>query len=131
MTPESPGNPGNPRERLAARQAELLRALLAGGPPPPGFDSARLAVESTVLRAKRRGIVARLRPDVPAALGESFGPLFDEYAAENPRAEGVRARQDADMFADWLVAHGKHAGFSPRRKPLSRLLSPLRRIASR
>lgn len=137
-SPENPENPGNPRERLAAQQAGLLRALLAGGPPPPGFDSARLAVETGVLRAKRRGIVARLRPDVAAALGETFGPLFDEYAAENPRADGVRARQDADLFADWLAAHGKHTG-SQRRKPLSRLparwlspvLSPLRRFASR
>jgi hypothetical protein len=111
------------RERLAAQQAALLRALLADGPPPPGFDPARLAVEAEVLRAKRRGIVSRLRPDLPATLGEDFGPLFDDYAAENPRADGVRARQDADLFAKWLVASGKHTGFKRwKRFPLLRRL---------
>lgn len=111
----------NARQRLAHQQAQLLRALLADGPPPPGFDSARLAIEAGVLRAKRRGIVARLRPDLPGALGEAFGPLFDDYAAENPRADGVRARQDADLFAEWLAAQGKDFGVRPRRKWLSRL----------
>ena len=112
----------SPRERLAAAQAELLRALLAGADPPAGFDPERLAVEADALRAKRRRIVAHLRPDVPAALGDRFGSLFDAYAAANPRTDGTRARSDADEFTKWLAAQGELK---------RRWRSPLRRIAAR
>jgi len=38
---------------LAAAQARLVGALVAGEPNPAGFDAARLAVESEMLRARR------------------------------------------------------------------------------
>ncbi|MGV9712916.1 hypothetical protein ACWDTI_19895 [Gordonia sp. NPDC003424] len=38
---------------LARRQAELVRALVDGGEPPPGFDEAALAAAAKVLRHKR------------------------------------------------------------------------------
>ena len=93
-------------EDLAARQAALLETLLTGAPAPSGFDPARLRIEADVLLTKRRKIVAYLRPDLPEALGERFRPLFDAYAAEHPKAVTVRAREYADTFAAWLVAHG-------------------------
>ncbi|WP_020671914.1 hypothetical protein [Amycolatopsis nigrescens] len=95
------------RERLAAQQAELLRALLAGGSAPAGFDQDRLRTEVQALRAKRRSVVGYLRPDLPDALGDRYRALFDAYAAGHPRAEGTRARQDADAFAEWLVERGE------------------------
>ncbi|MGC7098863.1 hypothetical protein ACPZ19_29680 [Amycolatopsis lurida] len=95
------------RERLAAQQAELLRALLAGGAAPAGFDPGRVEVEVRALRAKRRRIVAYLRPEVPQELGDRFVPLFTEYASAHPREEGVRMRQDAENFANWLTARGE------------------------
>ncbi|KAA2253365.1 hypothetical protein F0L68_33170 [Solihabitans fulvus] len=95
------------RDRLAARQAELLRALLAGGEPPQGFDPAQLRVEANALLAKRRSVAAMLAPEVADALGQRFRPLFDEYAAAHPRAVDSGARADAAAFAEWTMARGE------------------------
>lgn len=94
------------RDRLAKAQGELLRALLADGPVPAGFDAERLRVEADALRAKRRRVVAMLEPDGCAEIGEKFVSLFDEYARAHPRAIGVRARDDARGFIEWLQEHG-------------------------
>ncbi|RDI22922.1 hypothetical protein [Lentzea flaviverrucosa] len=95
------------RERLAARQTELLNALLANGPVPAGFDEQRLGVERRALLSKRRGIVRMLGPAVADELGDRFRPLFDAYAAEHPRRAGSRAREDAASFAEWCRASGE------------------------
>ncbi|MEJ2853034.1 MULTISPECIES: hypothetical protein [unclassified Saccharothrix] len=95
------------RERLAAQQGELLRALLGDGEPPSGFDQERLRVEARALLNKRRGIVAALRPDLADVLGDRFRPLFDSYARAHPRQAGTRFREDAAAFADWAVARGE------------------------
>lgn len=95
------------RERLAAAQAELLRAVLADGATPAGFDERRLRVEARSLLAKRRGIVAMLDPAVADALGERFRPLFDSYAPVHPRRSGSRAREDAAAFAEWARERGE------------------------
>lgn len=95
------------RERLAAQQAELLKALLANGPVPAGFDEQRLGVERRALLSKRRGIVRMLGPAVADELGDRFRPLFDAYALENPRRAGSRAREDAAAFAEWCRARGE------------------------
>ncbi|OLF15551.1 hypothetical protein [Actinophytocola xanthii] len=87
---------------LAARQAELVRALLADGPVPAGFDPDRVRAEAAALLAKRRGVAARLRPDLAATLGDRFRPLFDTWARENPRRAGESFRADLDAFARWL-----------------------------
>lgn len=95
------------RDRLAAAQTELLRALLADGAVPPGFDEDRVRIEKRALRNKRRGIVEMLRPDVADELGERFRPLFDAYARTHPKEDGTRFREDAARFADWAVAQGE------------------------
>ncbi|MCR3753606.1 hypothetical protein LX88_007615 [Lentzea californiensis] len=102
------------RERLAARQTELLNALLANGPAPAGFDEQRLGVERLALLSKRRGIVRMLGPAVADELGDRFRPLFDAYAAEHPRRAGSRAREDAASFAEWCRVSGE---LSEKRKP--------------
>lgn len=94
------------RERLEAKQTELLAALLGNQPDPPGFDPTQLRTQSASLRAKRRRIVAKLRPDLPARLGEKFRPLFDAYDSRNPRRTGTRARADAQRFSRWLIRRG-------------------------
>ncbi len=99
-------DPDARRRALAERQGELLQALLAGGAPPPGFTAADLHVQSKALRAKRRRVVASLRPDVYTTLGDRFVALFDDYADRFPRADDQRARDDAAAFAGWLVARG-------------------------
>jgi hypothetical protein len=95
------------RERLAAQQAQLLNALLAGGEAPAGFDEQRVEVERRALLAKRRGIVRMLGPEVANELGDRFRPLFDAYALANPRRAGSRAREDTAAFAEWLRAAGE------------------------
>jgi hypothetical protein len=95
------------REQLAEQQAELLRALLAGGEIPAGFDRDRVRAEVIVLRNKRKRVTAMIRPDLRATLGSRYGELFDVYAAGHPRAEGTRAREDADAFGVWLVEQGE------------------------
>lgn len=97
------------RDRLAVQQAELARALLAGGPAPPGFDEQRLRAEAAALHNKRRRVAELLRPDLTDALDDRFAELFDRWAAGNPRRTGVPFRADLAAFADWLTAEG-HLG---------------------
>ena len=47
------------RERLAAEQAALVRALVDGGPVPGGFDPDRVRATSAALAGKRAREVAR------------------------------------------------------------------------
>jgi hypothetical protein len=94
------------RDRLAKAQGDLLRALLADGPVPAGFDPDRLRVEAEALRAKRRRVVAMLQSEACAEIGDDFISLFDEYAQAHPREIDVRARDDAHRFVEWLQQHG-------------------------
>jgi hypothetical protein len=92
---------------VAARQAELLAALLAGGPIPPGFDPSRVRVTARAVHAKRRSVAMRLRPDLVDELADRFTPLFDEWATGRPRRTGTSFHADLDAFAAWLRA-GRH-----------------------
>ncbi|MET9000879.1 hypothetical protein [Amycolatopsis sp. NPDC004169] len=109
------------REELARRQAELLHALLAGGPPPEGFDAGRLRVEATVLRRKHGRVLAYQRPELAEALGERFGPLFAQFNRGRPKKAAERSGAYADEFMRWLI----EGGHLP--KPKRRLVDRLRR----
>ncbi|RZS82693.1 hypothetical protein EV189_3088 [Motilibacter rhizosphaerae] len=86
------------RAALAEAQAELMAALVAGGPPPDGFDARQVRAQADALVGKRRMVVAALRPDLVRACGDGFARAFAEYAATRPRPpEGALA--DADAFA--------------------------------
>jgi hypothetical protein len=86
------------RSRFAAAQTRLLAALVAGAPPPPLFDPARIAIQADALIAKRRQLVARLRPDLVETTGADFPTRFNAYARANPRPT-AGARADAEAFA--------------------------------
>ncbi len=93
------------REDLARRQAELLAALVAGGPAPSGIDPARLAVEAGALRAKRRRVLVRLvPPDVRDRLGADLDARLDTWIAAHPRRTGTTMRDDAAAFVADLPA---------------------------
>ena len=94
------------REELARRQAELLHALLADGPPPPGFDASRLRVEANVLRRKHGRVLAYQRPELAEALGERFEPLFTEFNTGRPKRAAERSGAYADEFVTWLTECG-------------------------
>ena len=94
------------RSELARRQAELLHALLADGPVPPGFDASRLRVEANVLRRKHGRVLAYQRPELAEALGDRFGPLFAEFSAFRPKRDTERSGAYADEFVTWLTERG-------------------------
>ncbi|MGC5014618.1 hypothetical protein ACLQ2R_27950 [Streptosporangium sp. DT93] len=105
--PAPGGGAGNAaRDELAGAQAALVAALVAGGPTPPGFDRERLRVQETSLIAKRRRTVARLRPDLVASLGDTFGAEFHAYARGRPKPRGG-SHADAHDFAAHLRASGR------------------------
>ncbi|MEV7555431.1 hypothetical protein AB0N89_37940 [Amycolatopsis sp. NPDC089917] len=112
----------SPRERLAGQQAELLKALLADGDAPAGFDADRLRIEANVVRNKQSRLAAYLRPDLAEALGDRFAALFREYTTAHPKTDVIRARDYADAFGTWLVERGEVP------KPPGRFARWLRRV---
>uniref|UniRef100_UPI001C5DEE47 hypothetical protein n=1 Tax=Nonomuraea rhizosphaerae TaxID=2665663 RepID=UPI001C5DEE47 len=94
------------RRRLAAAQADVVAALVAGADAPEGFDRERLGVQARSLVAKRRAIVARMRPDAAMAVGGDLAKEFAAYArARTSPPPGYHA--DADDFAAWLRDRGR------------------------
>ncbi|GGU47100.1 hypothetical protein GCM10010211_08600 [Streptomyces albospinus] len=93
------------RERLALAQTALLSALVAGTPAPEGFDRGRLRVQSRALTAKRAAVVAKVAPELPEILGDSYRPAFLGYARHRPLRGGYR--QDALDFAAYLLAQDR------------------------
>ncbi|GAA2099982.1 hypothetical protein [Actinomadura alba] len=79
-----PDPPLTAREELAAAQERLVRALVAGDEPPPGFDPARIAVAARALLNKRAGEVARAWPRLAAAHGARWPAAFADWAAGTP-----------------------------------------------
>ncbi|MEV6864008.1 hypothetical protein AB0M44_23740 [Streptosporangium subroseum] len=111
-TPDMAGDvlsEGEARAALARGQSGLLAALVAGGETPPGFDEKRLRIQEFSLISKRRGTVARLRPDLVALLGGDFAGEFEAYARGRPKPVGG-SRADARDFAGRLEATGRLPG---------------------
>ncbi|CCH20048.1 hypothetical protein [Micromonospora lupini] len=75
---------------LAERQAELVAALVAGGPAPAGFAAGPLAAARAALRRKRAGEVARHWPLLAVGLGAAWPSTFADWAAERPTAGSLR-----------------------------------------
>ncbi|MFE5703177.1 hypothetical protein [Rhodococcus koreensis] len=103
---------------LADRQAALVRALVASGEPPEGFDRSALGIASKALLRKRSGEVGECIPHVRAACGERFVVLFTAWAEGRPK---VSTRADAAAF----TAHLESIGELPA--PTRRRLFSLRR----
>lgn len=80
---------------LADRQAALVEALVAGGPPPPGFDRDRLAAAGAALRRKRADEAAHAWPELAAALGPQWRVRFDAWARD--RRPGGALRDGWDL----------------------------------
>ncbi|MFD9907060.1 DUF692 domain-containing protein [Streptomyces sp. NPDC059063] len=93
------------RQRVALAQAALLSALVAGTPAPEGFDRARLRVQSRALTAKRADVVAKVAPELPEILGDSYRSDFFAYATGRPMTGGYR--RDALNFAEHLLLAGR------------------------
>ncbi|MEV5985383.1 DUF692 domain-containing protein [Streptomyces sp. NPDC052051] len=102
------------RQRLALAQAALLSTLVAGTPAPEGFDRVRLGVQARALAAKRASVVAKVAPELPAILGESYRPAFLAYAEGHPMTGGYR--RDALDFAEQVLLSGQSADTATRRR---------------
>jgi hypothetical protein len=89
-------------ESLAQRQAQLVAALIAGGPLPEGVDAGAVIVLGGVLLAKRKRGLRYAAPMVPAVLGPRFERLFAEYAQFRALPQDETATEDAIQFLRWL-----------------------------
>ncbi|UGT59149.1 hypothetical protein [Nocardia asteroides] len=85
---------------LATRQAELIRALVADGPPPSGFAPDDLTATATALLRKRAGLVAKRYPLLAKQCGPEFPEKFTAWARGRP---STSVADDATAFA---AAHG-------------------------
>ncbi|MFD0412656.1 DUF692 domain-containing protein [Streptomyces sp. NPDC127108] len=105
--PDPAATPATPatRQRVALAQAALLSALVAGTPAPEGFDGARLRVQSRALGAKRADVVAKVAPELPWIIGDTYRADFLGYARTRPMTGGYR--QDALDFAEHLLLAGR------------------------
>lgn len=64
---------------LAARQAELVTALVAAGPVPAGFDPDRLSAARRALLRKRAGEAAKAWPQLAASIGNEWPAVFARH----------------------------------------------------
>lgn len=94
------------RRAYAARQAQLLDALLRGDGYPEGFVTARAEAAGTSLRRKRGRLVAQAWPALAIQLGATFDARFDAYARE------VGAPSSGDPLEDGL-AFARSLGDAP------------------
>lgn len=94
------------RGGVAARQRELVAALVAGAEPPQGVDRDRVRVQATALLRKRGRSVAHVQPDLAAALGPGFGVAFQSYARDRTGLPPDHAADDALEFARFLLRAG-------------------------
>ena len=97
-------------ERLAAEQAALVRALVAGGPVPEGFDRDRVRATAAALARKRAREVARAWPVLAADLGEAFTDRFGASAAGRPPPAAGGALADGLGFARDLARQRRLSG---------------------
>jgi hypothetical protein len=94
------------RARLAAAQADLVAALVAGGAAPPGFDRRRLEAAVASLAAKRSRAAARAWPGLAGALGDRFAARFAAFAVAVPQPRHGGPLADGRAFARWLAEAG-------------------------
>jgi hypothetical protein len=93
--------------RLAAEQAALVRALVAGGPVPEGFEPDRVRATAAALARKRAREVARAWPALAADLGEVFTDRFVAFATGRPPPATGGAMADGLAFARALARQGR------------------------
>ncbi len=107
---------------LAARQAELVAALVASGPLPSGFDPDRLAVARRALLRKRAGEAATVWPLLAASLGQAWP---DAFAASVAGRAPLGALRDGWDLARELSRRGDWATPPPSSSPSARCPSDI------
>jgi len=90
------------RDAYGERQAQLLRALVAGEDLPEGFAPGKATVASRSLRRKRSRDVAKTWPALAFALGSRFDERFDAFARSTAPPVVGGALADGMAFASTL-----------------------------
>lgn len=75
---------------LGRRQAELVRALVAGAPVPHGFHEPHLAAARAALLDKRAGEVRRIWPELARSHGDRWRHVFAAWACGRPPMGALR-----------------------------------------
>jgi len=88
------------RTEYAARQADLLDALMRGDDYPTGFDPVKADAAGRALRRKRARAVRHAWPSLTTALGRDFEPRIDAFLTAHPTSGDGRA--DGLAFVDWI-----------------------------
>jgi hypothetical protein len=127
------------RQRLAAVQETLVRALVGQGSPPEGFATARLELASRSLVNKRLRETARAWPALGRCLGEQYTERFRAFARSTPPPAEGGPLADGRAFVRTLPAEllddkarlevlridlhwrSTGGGLRPRRGPVVRL----------
>jgi hypothetical protein len=94
------------REKMAARQADLVRALVAKGPIPAGFDQDRVKTLARTLVNKRRQALARAWPALVRILGDPYVERFTTFAQDHPIPASGSPLEDGRQFLRWLESQG-------------------------
>jgi hypothetical protein len=95
------------RSGYAARQAQLLDALLRGDDYPEGFVAAQVDAAGSSLRRKRARAVAGAWPALALEVGAALGARFDAFARVVAAPAPADPLADGLAFARWL---GRDAG---------------------
>jgi hypothetical protein len=90
---------------LAARQAAVVAALVAGGPIPSGFHADLVRATRQALLRKRAGEVAHTWPLLAASFGPQWIKTFAEWAAARPPGGSLRD--------GWDFARSRGASLNP------------------
>jgi hypothetical protein len=93
------------REGYAARQAQLLDALLRGGDYPAGFVAEQADAAGRSLRRKRARATAQAWPALALQLGDTFDARFDAFARAVDAPPSGDPLRDGLAFARSLRAH--------------------------
>ena len=101
--PPDPAQPPDPPESLAARQAALVAALVAGHPAPAGFAPDRVEATRRALLRKRAAEAAGAWPLLAASLGADWTATFCAHRADT---DPVGALRDGWELARSLCAAG-------------------------
>ena len=94
------------RERLAKAQTDLVRALVAQGPIPAGFDEKLVRVAARSLVNKRRQQTARSWPNLVKIIGDKYPELFTKYAQSHPLPACASPSGDGREFLRWMESQG-------------------------
>jgi hypothetical protein len=97
------------RERLAKAQGDLVRALVAQGPIPAGFDEKMLRVAARSLVNKRRQQTARSWPQLAKIFGDKYPELFTNYAQSHSLPVCASPSGDGREFLRWMETQGPYS----------------------